>query len=111
MSVVDQWDWSKVKPTEEDMLEEADTETKLHMLLYDFENNVGVPPNRINLGCKLVEELVNKYFATIAPLKSLEERAKERKSGVVGEYEGVPIKVDYDNPYIVEVGYMNKWIE
>lgn len=108
MSVVDTWDWDNLKPTFENVFE-ADTETKLHMLLHDFENNVGVSPNRINLGCRLTEELINKYFANIAPLKNLGE--KERKSGVVGEYEGVPIKVDYDNPYIVEVGYMVKWLE
>jgi hypothetical protein len=110
MSVVDTWNWDKVKPTFKDTFE-ADTETKLHMLLHDFENDFGVSPNRINLGNKLVEELRNKYFADIAPLGSLEEMAEIRRSGVVGEYEGVPIKVDYDNPYGIEVGCVIKWLE
>lgn len=111
MSVVDTWNWDNVKPTLRDMCEATDTDTKLHTLLHDFENSLGISPNRINLGSKLVEELRNKYFSDIAQLRSLEEMAEIRKSGLVGEYEGVPIKVDYDNPYGIEVGYVVKWLE
>lgn len=109
MSVVDQCDWSKVKPTEE---VEEDSEMDVHMkvqaALYDFEVNCNIIPNRIIMGCNLVDKI--KDYSCI-PIRTLEEMAKERRLGIVCEYEGIPVFVDNNNPNNLEVGYMVKWLE
>ena len=43
--------------------------------------------------------------------QTLEEMARGQKLGVYCEYKGIPIKVDYENPELLEVGYMVKWME
>lgn len=107
MSVVDTWDWSKVKPTEEKECK-ITADEKVRTLLYGFEREYGVRPNRINMGWKLADELANQFYYMRVSVMSM---AKEDRDKLWAEYEGIPVKIDYDNPNTLEVGYMFKWIE
>jgi len=109
MSVVDTWNWDKVKP-EEDVLE-MDANTKVHVALYEFERVNGIRPNRITMGYHLLDEVVSQFYDKNFTMRTLEEVAREQNREVRCMYEGVPVKIDYDNPDILEVGYMVKWME
>lgn len=107
MSVVDQWDWSKVRFVEEENDEaEIDVNTKIQMALYDFENSCNIIPNRIVMGYNLLNKLIAQLFDTL-PMKAVEDMKKEPTI----KYEGIPVVVDYNNPDNLEVGYMAKWME
>lgn len=90
---------------------EMDANMKVQCALYDFERVNGIRPNRIIMGHHLLDEVINQFYINTAPMKTLEETAREQKLGVYCKYEGIPVKVDYDNPDILEVGYMTKWLE
>lgn len=107
MSVVDTWSWNSIKPMEEEF--EMDTNMKVHCALYEFERTNGIRPNRIVMGYDLMEKVVNQFYYMNIPMKTLEEVVKEQKLGMYCTYEGIPVKVDYDNPDILEVGYMMKY--
>jgi len=92
-------------------MDKVNADAKVRTLLYGFERENGIRPNRIIMGCDLVDELANQFYYNTIPIKTLEEMAEMRKLGVICEYEGVPVKVDYDNPNNLEVGYMVKWLE
>lgn len=111
MSIVDTWDWDKLKLEAETENFEMDADTKVRTALYEFEMVNGIRPNRINMGYKLSDELMNQFYYNTIPVKTLAELAKEKSLGVWAEYEGIPVKIDYDNPDILEVGYMVKWTE
>lgn len=109
MSVVDTWNWDKLKAEEEDY--KVTVDEKIQTTLYNFENDTGLRPNRIVMGCNLVDELAKQFYTNSIPMKTLKEMAENRNLGVTCKYEGIPIKVDYDNPDILEVGYMVNWME
>lgn len=88
-----------------------DADTKVQTLLYDFERENGIRPNRIIMGCDLADELRNQFYFNYIPIRTLEEMAEMKNLGVECKYEGIPIKIDYDNPDTLEVGYMVKWLE
>ena len=111
MSIVDTWDWDKVKIKAETENFEIDTDTKVRTAIYEFENKFGFFPNRINMGHKLSDELANQFYYNTIPIQTFAELAKQKNFGVWAEYEGIPVKIDYDNPDILEVGYMVKWME
>ena len=111
MSIVDTWDWDKLNPEELEESLETDVHEKIHLMMYDFANRFGIYPNRINMGRKLVDEILNYLYYSYTNTRTLEEVAEERKTGIIGQYEGIPVKLDHDNPDILEVGYMVKWIE
>lgn len=90
---------------------EIDANTKVQTLLYGFERENGIRPNRIIMGCNLADELANQFYYNYIPIRTLEELAEMKNLGVTCEYEGIPIKIDYDNPDNLEVGYMVKWLE
>lgn len=90
---------------------EMDANMKVHCALYDFERVNGIRPNRIVMGYHLLDEVVDMFYNKSFTMKTLEEAAKEKKLEVYCEYEGIPVKVDYDNPNVLEVGYMTKWME
>ena len=92
MSVVDTWDWEKIKPIE-DYFVSADE--KVQAALWNFQSAMRVRPNRITMGTNLLAELRRAYGFTIS-------------SNDAYEYEGIPITVDYKNPNILEVGYVMK---
>lgn len=106
MAVVDTWDWDKLKPEEEDC--EVTTDMKVRILLCDFEARYGIRPNRINMGWKLADELANQFYYMRVSVMAM---TKEDRSKLWAEYEGIPIKIDYDNPDLLEAGYMVKWME
>ena len=80
-----------------------DADTKVRTALYDFERFNNIRPNRITMGYNLVDELKHQ--------RTLEAIAMGQELGVRYEYEGIPIKIDCDNPDVLEVGYMIKWME
>ena len=84
---------------------------KVQCALYEFERVNGVRHNRIVMGYRLMDELVRQFYDARLQMKTLEEAARERKLCVRCEYEGIPVNVDYDNPELLEVGYMSKWME
>jgi hypothetical protein len=84
---------------------------KVQCALYEFERVNGIRPNRIVMGYRLLDELVSQFYYMNVQMKTLEEAARERKLCVCCEYEGIPVKTDYDNPELLEVGYMAKWTE
>lgn len=107
MSEVDNWDWSKIRFVEEEKDEaEEDVDAKIQMALYEFENSCNIIPNRIVMGYNLVNKLIAQLFDTL-PVKTIEEMKKEPTI----KYEGIPVVVDYNNPEVLEVGYMSRWIE
>ena len=83
-------------------------DTKVKTLLYDFERVHGIRPNRINMGWKLVDELAELFYYMRVSVQSLTERERDC---IQAEYEGIPVRIDYKNPNILEVGYMVKWME
>ena len=109
MSIVDTWDWNKLKLEAEAEDFEMDANTKVRTAVYEFENKFGLFPNRINMGYKLSDELARQFYYDTIPVQTLAELAKQKNLGVWAEYEGIPVKIDYDNPDILEVGYMVKW--
>ena len=90
---------------------EMSADMKVRCALYEFERINGIYPNRINMGYHLADELAEQFFYSNIPIKTLEELARERNMGKIYEYEGIPVNVDYDNPDVLEVGYMTKWLE
>ena len=94
----------------ENMLE-MNANMKVQCALYDFERVNGIRPNRIVMGYHLLDKVVSQFYDMNIPMKTLEEIAKEQKLGVYCQYEGIPVKVDYDNPELLEVGYMVKWMK
>lgn len=107
MSVVDTWNWDKLKPTEETL--EAfgiDANMRVQLALNDFENGFGIRPNRIVMGYHLLDEVVDTFYDKNFTMKILEEAARKQNLGVCCEYHGIPVKVDYDNPNTLEVGCM-----
>ena len=87
---------------------EMSTDTKVRTLVYGFEREYGVRPNRINIGWRLADELANQFYYMRVSVMLM---AKEDRDGLRVEYEGIPVKIDYDNSDILEVGYMVKWLE
>ncbi len=84
---------------------------KVQIALHDFENTYNIRPNRIVMGHKLSDELTKKFYRDVIPINILTELAKEKNLGLLVEYEGIPVKIDYDNPNVLEVGYMTNWTE
>lgn len=110
MSIVDTWDWDKLNPEELEEPFEVDAHMKVQAAIYDFENDFGIRPNRIIIGHHLLDEIVDTFYDKNFTMKTLEEAVREQNLGMICKYEGIPVKVDYDNPDILEVGYMAKRI-
>ena len=107
MSEVDNWDWSKVRFVEEEKNEaEEDVNAKIQMALYEFENSCNIIPNRIVMGYNLVNKLIAQLFDGV-PTAIVEHMKKEP----IIKYEDIPVVVDYNNPEVLEVGYMSRWME
>lgn len=87
---------------------EMNADTKVRTLVYGFEREYGIRPNRINMGWNIADELANQFYYMRASVMSM---AKEDRDKLCAEYEGIPVKIDYDNANALEVGYMLKWIE
>ena len=89
---------------------EMNADMKVRLALYDFENRYNIRPNSINMGYRLADELAYSFYKGMS-LCTLEELLKNGKSGIVCQYEGIPVRVVYENPDALEVGYMVKWTE
>lgn len=89
---------------------EMNADMKVRLALYDFENRYNIRPNSINMGYRLADELAYSFYNDMS-LHTLEELLKGGNSRVVCQYEGIPVRVVYDNPDTLEVGYMVKWAE
>lgn len=87
---------------------EVSTDTKVRTLVYGFEREYGVRPNRINMGWKLADELANQFYYMRVSVMSMTTQERDRFRA---EYEGIPIEIDYKNSDRLEVGYMVKWLE
>ena len=88
-----------------------DTDMKVMAAIHDFANQYGEYPNRVVMGCNLVDELRRRFMAEVVPIKELDKIVEAQNMGIRCEYDGIPIEVDYDNPDRLEVGWMTKWIE
>lgn len=105
MSIVDTWNWDKIDTSEYDKdAEMMDVDMKVLSALYDFENNYGIRPNRIVMGYNLE----NKLRAMFCPIRTMEE-IKDETKGILHEYEGIPVSIDYVNRDKLEVGYVVEW--
>lgn len=107
MSVVDTWDWDRLKPTEEAL--EAfgiDANMRVQLALSDFENGFSFRPNRIVMGYRLLNEIVDTFYDKNFTMETLEEAARKNNYRVCCEYHGIPVEIDYDNPNTLEVGCM-----
>ena len=89
-------------------MDKMSADFKVRTLLYEFERINGIRPNRITMGWKLADELANQFYYMRVSVMLM---AKEDRDGLRVEYEGIPVKIDYDNSDILEVGYMVKWLE
>ena len=87
------------KPKEKNIFAE------IHYAIYDFENCFGIHPNRIIMGSDLVDRLY-KYYGGACCNEELIINTRLGKEGIIGKFEGFPVKIDYDNPRRLEVGYM-----
>lgn len=92
-----------VNPKEEFKI---DANMNVQLALNDFENSFGIRPNRIVMGYHLLDEVVDTFYDKSFTMKILGEAAKKKNLEVCCEYHGIPVKVDYDNPNALEVGYM-----
>lgn len=90
---------------------EMDVDMKVRCALYEFERVHGIRPNRINMGYHLSDKLLNQFYWNCIPVQTLEEAAAKRNMELRYEYQGIPVKIDYKNPELLEVGYMVKWLE
>lgn len=109
MSVVDTWDWDKLDTSTYNEPIKMTADMKVQTALYDFENNFGVRPNTIVMGYHFLDEVVDIFYDKNFRMKTLEEVAKEQNLGVYCKYEGIPIKIDYNNPDTLKVGCMMDW--
>lgn len=108
MSIVDTWDWDKLKIEVEEEKHGADIDEIVRAAVYDFEVEHGIYPNRIIMGCNLLDKLRSVFLGDNIPIGRLEELAKEQRCGIKCQYDSIPVKVDYENPNNLEVGYMVK---
>lgn len=102
MSIVDTWDFSKIDTSVYDDDVDMDVDTKLFIALREFEEYYGVYPNRITMGFNLANEL----HAMFCPI-----RTEKEVKGVICEYKGIPVDIDYVNRNKLEVGCMARWTE
>ena len=84
---------------------------KVRATLCEFYERCGIYPNTIIIGYRLSDELLEQFYYDTIPTRELKAVAEERNLCVRYEYEGIPVKIDYDNPDLLEVGYMVKWME
>lgn len=113
MHIVDTWGWDKLKVEAEAEEEHGayDIDEMVRAAVYEFETECGLYPNRIIMGYKLLDKLRSVFLGDIVPIGRLEELAKEQKCGIKCQYDGIPVKVDYENPNNLEVGYMVNYVE
>lgn len=111
MSIVDTWDWDKIDTSVYDEPIKMTADMKVRTALLEFYEHYGIWPNKIIMGYHLLYELQNIFFSNYVPLKTFEELIREQKRDIKHEFEGIPIDVDNDNPYRLEVGFMLNWIE
>jgi hypothetical protein len=111
MSIVDTWDWDKIDTSVYDEPIKMTADMKVRNAICGFVEIYNTFPNRIIMGYRLLYELRNIFFSSYTPLKTFEELIREQERGVTHEFEGIPIKVDNDNPDTLEVGLMIKWTE
>ena len=90
---------------------EMSADMKVQMALHEFESHYNIRPNRITMGHHLVDELLHQTYWPYFPIRAFEDLVCKQKIGVFGKYEGIPVKIDYDNHDILEVGYMVEWME
>lgn len=84
----------------------VDVNTKVQLALNDFTNGFGIRPNRIVMGHSLLDEALDTFYDKNFTMKTLEEAARMQNLEVYCKYEGIPVKIDYDNPNTLEVGCM-----
>lgn len=107
MSIVDTWGWDKLNINDFRDEFKMTADMKVRTALREFYNNCNIWPNKIIMGYHLVNEL-HKQFCT--EVRSFEEVIAINNGDLKCEYEGIPIDVDHDNPDVLEVGYMVKWM-
>lgn len=83
---------------------ETNADIKVSTAIWEFENRYNTRPNRIIMGYHLIDELSKQFYCNFYPVKPIEELKK--KFGIECRYEGILVKIDYDNPDALEVGYM-----
>lgn len=89
-------------------MNEINAGIKVQAALDEYEMANGVRPNRIIIGHRLLDEVLDVYYYKDFEIKTLEEVAKKQNLVVYGTYEGIPFKIDYDNPYTLEVKYVDE---
>ena len=75
---------------------EMDIDRRVQAVLHDFKAYYNIYPNRITIGDRLAHELQVQFYCYHVP----------DKIGELHTYCGIPVKIDYDNPDILEVGFM-----
>lgn len=86
-----------------------DVNAKVQTALCEFETLYGIRPNKIIMGHRLADRLTNQFYYKDFTIKNLGEIARKQNLDVYCKYEGIPVKIDYNNPNILEVGYMINW--
>ena len=81
--------------------EEWSTHIKLQCALHRFETNYKIRPNKIIMGCHVLDELCKQHDVLAI--------CNSDRYGITNTYEGIPIYTDHTDPYNIEVGYMVKW--
>lgn len=77
-------------------------DTLVRRAISDYWGKIGFEPNKIILGYNLLNALRRDILHMDNPVDKLEEL----RLNVRYEYMGIPIEVDYNNPYALKVGYM-----
>lgn len=77
-------------------------DTRIGRAISDYWCKTGFEPNKIILGYNLLNALRRDILHITNPV----DRFEELRLDVRYEYMGIPIEVDYNNPYALKVGYM-----
>lgn len=83
-------------------------EEQIEAALYEFKHDFGTRPNSITIGYRLADELSKQYCDNCLSEKTLEKHKREKQVVMVCSLEGIPFRIDNNNPYTLEVGYMVK---
>jgi hypothetical protein len=79
---------------------EIDIDRRLQIALHNFEAYYNIRPNRITIGYRLARELESQFYCHCIP----------NENRIIHTYCGIPVKIDYYNSDVLEVGFMEKYV-
>ena len=89
---------------------EFDANEMVQFAINKFCDDYGVYPNRVIVGSNLRKELEKLRIRWMSyESLEMERRMKMEGIGFVSAFQGIPVEIDYDNPDILKVGFMEEY--